>query len=76
MSQLTVNVDHNPLGDRRGHPVLGNTEVGPTVSSRQLAQRQTVALYAVLHCNEGSQSPVQSCQIYALVETMTFYERY
>ena len=45
-------MDHDPLGYRGGHPVLSNTEVGPSITSSQLAKGQDVALHAILHCNK------------------------
>ena len=49
MFQLTMNVDHDPLGYRRGDSVLSNAEVSSTISSGQLAQHQAVALYTLLN---------------------------
>ena len=42
-------MDHDPLGDRRGDPVLGDAEVGPPVCPGQLRQDQSAALDSLLH---------------------------
>ena len=42
-----MNVNHDPLGNRRRDSVLSNTEIGPAVSSGQFAQHQAVALYTL-----------------------------
>ena len=44
-----MNMDHDPLGDGRGHPILSDAEIGPSVCPGQLGQDQCVSLDAFLH---------------------------
>ena len=46
---LTMNVDHDSLGDRRGNTILSNAEIRATISSGQLGQDQIVTLDTILH---------------------------
>ena len=44
-----MNMNHDPLRDGRGNPILGDAQVGASVSSGQLGQDQRVSLDALLN---------------------------
>ena len=44
-----MNVNHDPLRDGGGDPILSDAKIGPSVSSGQLGQDQRVSLNALLH---------------------------
>lgn len=53
MCGLTMNMNHDPLGDGRGNPILGDAQVRASIRSGQLGQDQRVPLDALLHWIES-----------------------
>ena len=44
-----MNMNHDPFWDWGGHPILGDAQVGSSVSSGQFGQHKSVSLNALLH---------------------------